>query len=225
MGSFQSKIYSQTALFQLSMMALIFLPAWSLNYWQAWAYLIVFFGWVYFIDFYFLKHDRALLERRLKAGAKDEKEKSQKIIQSIASLCFIALFVVSGLDHHFHWSYMPNYLNVVGAAGVFFGFLIIFFVFKENSFTSGVIEIDQEQKVIDTGPYAHVRHPMYTGGILMVIATAFTLGSYWALIPSLFLTIAIVVRLLDEEKFLSQKLNGYPEYLRKVRYRLVPGFW
>jgi protein-S-isoprenylcysteine O-methyltransferase Ste14 len=225
MDTFQSKIYSQTALFQLSMMALIFLPAWSLNYWQAWTYLLVFFGWVYFIDFYFLKHDRALLERRLKAGAKDEKEKTQKIIQSLASICFITLFVVSGFDHHFHWSQMLIYMNVVGDAGVFLGFLIIFIVFKENSFTSSIIEIDKEQKLVDTGPYAHVRHPMYSGGILLVVFTAFALGSYWALIPSLLLGVAIVVRLLDEEKFLSINLNGYKEYIAKVRYRLVPGLW
>ena len=225
MDQLKSKVLSQSAIFIIVMAILIFLPAWTINFLQAWIYLLIFSGWVFFIDFYFLKKDRALLERRMKAGAANEKEKSQKIIQSVASICFISLYVVSGFDYHFRWSQVPIYLIIVSDVLVFIGFLIIFFVFKENSFTSGIIEIDQEQKLIDTGPYALVRHPMYSGALLMILFSALALESYWALIAAFLLTIMIVIRLLDEEKFLGLNLPGYNEYRNKVRYRLIPGIW
>jgi len=105
------------------------------------------------------------------------------------------------------------------------GYLLVARVFRENSYTSRIVEVDTGQKVISTGPYAVVRHPMYTGVLVMYGFTPLALGSYWALIASFFLVIIIILRLLSEEKFLSQSLEGYREYLQKVRYRIIPGIW
>lgn len=203
----------------------IFLPAWTINYLQGWAYLLTFAVSVILITIYLFKNDTNLLERRLKAGAADEQEKSQKTIQSLAGVFFCLIFVVSGLDYRFHWSNIPMHISIAANAFVALGFFIVFLVFKENSYTSGVIEVSDDQKVISTGPYGIVRHPMYSGAILMLLFSPIALGSYWAVLCVLALSLVIVARLLDEEKFLSKNLPGYNEYCRKVHYRLIPFIW
>jgi len=203
----------------------LFFSAGTLNYWQAWVYIAIFFISAGTITLYLLTKDIALLQRRLTAGPGGEKEKTQKVIQSIAQLAFIAFYVVSGFDHRYGWSNVPKSAVVAGDILVAFGFYIVFMVFKENTFTSATIEVDDEQKVISTGPYGIVRHPMYSGALIMLIGTPITLGSWWALIAFIFITVVIVWRLLDEEKFLSANLNGYTEYCSKVRSRLIPGIF
>src|SRR5258708_2940911 len=148
---------------------LLFLPAWSSNFWQAWAFLFVFSASALVITLYFLKRDPRLIERRLKAGPAAEREKSQKIIQAFAGVLFTSTFVIAGLDHHFRWSNVPAVFVIVGDLFVAVAFALIFLVFKENSFTSGIIEVDDEQTVISTGPYRIVRHPMYSGALLMCL--------------------------------------------------------
>jgi protein-S-isoprenylcysteine O-methyltransferase Ste14 len=140
--------------------ALLFLPAWTLDYWQAWIFLSVFSASVLMITLYLMKKDPKLLERRVNAGPGAEKEKSQKIIQFVASIAFVAIFVLSAVDHRLMWSAVPWCVSVTGDVLVALGLLIVFFVFKENTFTSAVIEVDSEEKVISTGPYALVRHSM-----------------------------------------------------------------
>jgi protein-S-isoprenylcysteine O-methyltransferase Ste14 len=204
---------------------LLFISAGTVQYWQAWIYLFAFMAPSTLITFYFLKRDPSLIERRLKSGPSAEKEKSQKIIQTFASLSFVLLMVVPALDHRFHWSDVPLPLVILSDIFVVLGFLEVFFVFKENSYTSATIETSDGQTVISTGPYRVIRHPMYAGALLMLLFTPPALGSYWGLPAFLPIFLVVVARLLDEEKFLSTNLPGYEEYRRKTRYRLIPGVW
>jgi protein-S-isoprenylcysteine O-methyltransferase Ste14 len=209
----------------IGLAVLLFLPAWTFDYWQAWIFLSVFSGSVLVITVYLIKRDPQLLERRINAGPSAEKERSQKVIQTLALIAFIAVFVFSAVDHRFAWSRVPPYTVAAGDILVMLGLLIIFLVFKENTFTSAVIEIATEQKVISTGPYAFVRHPMYIGALVMLLGVPLALGSWWGLLTIIPITLVIVWRLLDEEQFLTKKLSGYPAYRSKVRYRLVPFIW
>jgi len=209
----------------ISLAASLFLPAWTLYYWQAWIFLGVFSVSVLAITIYLMKKDPKLLERRVNAGPGAEKEKSQKIIQFLASIAFIAVIVFPAIDHRFAWSRMPPYAVAAGDILVALGLLVIFFVFKENTFTSAIIEVGTEQKIISTGPYAFVRHPMYTGGLIMLLGVPIALGSWWGLFTIIPITLVIIWRLLDEEKFLAKNLSGYSEYQNKVRYRLLPFIW
>ena len=205
--------------------ALLFLPACSLRYWQAWVYLATYLAASLAITLFLWKNDRRLLERRLRAGPSAEKERFQKWLQAVASLLFCGVFLVSGFDWRLHWSSVPSWLAVSGDLAVLLAFFVVFRVFRENTFTSGIIEVDPGQTVVTTGPYAFVRHPMYAGGTLLLVATPLALGSYWASLPVAPLLAVIVARLLHEERYLSANLAGYSAYRAKVRYRLFPGVW
>lgn len=211
--------------FLIILAVFLFLPAWTLRYWQAWIFLSVFSACALATSLYVMKNDPKLLERRMKAGPGDEKERSQRIIQLFATFAFIAAIVFPALDHRFAWSTLPLSGVIAGDGLVALGFLIVFFVFRENSFASGVIEVNAEQKVVATGPYAMVRHPMYSGALIMMFGVPLALGSRWGLLLIIPIALAIVWRLLDEEAFLAKKLPGYTEYQKKVRYRLLPGIW
>ncbi len=207
------------------MAAALFLPAWTLNYWQAWVFLAVFFIAVLIITVYLIKRDPGLLERRVKAGSAAETRRSQKIIQFLAAIAFILIFILSALDHRFAWSVLPGYVVVVGDLLVASGLLFVFFVFRENSYASATIEVATEQRLIATGPYAIVRHPMYTGAFIMLAGVPLALGSWWGLLAVIPIIVVIILRLLDEEKFLQTNLAGYSDYLSKVKYRLLPFIW
>src|SRR5262249_25003054 len=155
----------------------------TLHYWQAWLYLGVFIGASVLHTLYLMKHDLALLQRRLKGGPTAEKERAQQIILLCTSIGVIALLVVPALGHLFVWSFAPIFVVIVGNVLIAAGYYIIFLVFKENTFTSATIEIAEDQKVISTGPYAVVRHPMYAGGLLYLLGMPLALGSYWGLLP------------------------------------------
>jgi len=200
---------------------ILFLSAWTVNYWQAWVFLAAFFIPVILL----IKHDKQLLERRLSGGPKAEKQHRQKTIQGFASIFSIGLILLPGFDHRFHWSHVPVFLVLTSNAVIMLAFLIIHYVFKGNSFASAIIEVDKDQSVISTELYGIVRHPMYSGAIILFVFTPFALGSFWALPFVLPLLIVIMARLMDEEKYLKKNLNGYEEYCRKVRYRLIPFIW
>lgn len=202
---------------------LLFVPAGTVRYWQAWAYLGVFFGASFLITLSLMKKDPALLQRRMSGGPMAEKEKTQKIIMSFASAGYIALLVVPALDHRFHWSSVPPAAVLAGDILTALSFFLVFLVFQENTFTSAIIEIAEGQKVISTGPYALVRHPMYAGGLLLLFVAPLALGSYWGLLAFFAVLPSILWRLLDEEKFLAKNLPGYVGYCTKVRWRLIPG--
>ncbi len=203
----------------------LFLPVWSLNYWQAWTYWVIFVVCVTAISLYFMKKDLNLIASRLKTGPTAEKEKSQKLANSFISIFFILLILIPPFDHRFHWSNVPPYLVITGDVFVVLGLLIVFLVFKENSFTSATIEVSKEQKVVYTGPYGVVRHPMYAGALLMLFFTPLALGSFWGLLASIPMFLVITLRIVEEEKFLTKNLFGYTEYCKKVRHRLIPFIW
>jgi protein-S-isoprenylcysteine O-methyltransferase Ste14 len=210
--------------FLIAVMGLVlFVPAWTLRYWQAWVYLALFAISVGAITVYLMRNDRALLERRTSAGPGAEKENTQKAIQFFAQFAFLAVFLVPALDHRFSWSNVPIYAVIVGNASAALGLYIVFRVFKENTFTSATIVVHKEQKLISSGPYALVRHPMYSGAFIMLIGTPIALGSWWGLLALIPIAGAIIWRLFDEEKFLAKNLAGYAAYCTKVRWRLIPG--
>lgn len=203
----------------------VFVPAGTLRYWQGWACLASFFLPACLITVWVAKNDPALLERRIKAGPAAEKEIGQKIVQALAAVVFFADCAVPALDHRFNWSSVPNYSAIAGDAMMILGFAIVFAVFKENSYTSGIIEVAENQTVISTGPYALVRHPMYSGALVMLYGVPLALGSRVAELINVPMTAALIWRLLDEERFLVKNLNGYAEYRERVKYRLIPLMW
>lgn len=223
------KLLAQSILGLLFLVAVLglalFLSAGTLSYWQAWLYLAVWVACVLPITIYLFLKDPGLLSSRVQAGPVAETRKSQQVIQSFASLFFILLYIIAGLDQRFHWSTVPPILSIVSDLFVALGFYFVFLVFKENSFTSATIEVKESQKVISTGPYSLVRHPMYAGAFLLLLFTPTALGSWVALPFPIPLIFVIVIRLLDEEKFLSTSLEGYTAYRHKVRYRLIPYIW
>ncbi len=207
----------------LAMDLSIFPAAGTLRYWQAWVFLGVFWAAQFPIMLYLPRHDPALLQRRLRGGPWAEKERAQKIIVYLASVGFIALLVVPAFDRRFGWSAMPLYVVILGDALVALGFFIVFLVFRENTFTSATVEVTRDQRVISTGPYAAVRHPMYAGASLYLIGMPLALGSCWGLLVLVPLIPVLVWRLVDEEKLLAKDLPGYTEYQRRMRSRLIPG--
>jgi protein-S-isoprenylcysteine O-methyltransferase Ste14 len=225
MSSLNTKAWLGLIFLAVAMGILLFVPAGTVHYWQAWAYLSIFLGASLLITLYLMKKDPALLKRRLSAGPTAEKERTQKIIMLFASIGFITLLIVPALDYRFGWSTVPLYGVIVGDTLVAVGFYIIFLVYKVNTFTSATIEVAENQKVVSTGPYALVRHPMYAGGLLYCLGTPLALGSYWGLLALLAMTPVLLWRLFDEERFLSKNLLGYAEYCARVRWRLIPGIF
>ena len=204
---------------------LLFISAGTVRYWQAWVYLSIFFAASALTTVFLMRTDPALLERRMSGGPTAEKRPIQQVIMLFTSLGFIALLVVPALDRRLVWSTVPLYGVVVGDALVAVGFYFIFLVYKENTFTSATIEVAADQKVISTGPYATVRHPMYASGLLYLLGTPLALGSFWGLVPLAGMLPFLIWRLFDEERFLSRNLPGYTEYRTRVRHRLIPRIW
>jgi protein-S-isoprenylcysteine O-methyltransferase Ste14 len=225
MKSLYTKALLSLVALTVSMGLLLFAPAGTRQYWQAWVYLAIFTGASLLTTLYLAKKDPALLKRRMSGGPTAEKEPAQKVIMLFASIGFIGLLVVPALDHRFAWSKVSLPVVVAGDVLVAIGFYFVFLVYKENTFTSATIEVVENQKVISTGPYALVRHPMYASALLYLVGTPLALGSYWGLLPLLFVTSFLIWRLFDEEKFLAENLSGYTKYQRLVPHRLVPYIW
>jgi len=172
-----------------------------------------------------MREDPALLERRMSGGPTAEKRPVQKFIMLWTSAGFIALLVVPALDWRFGWSSVPLHVILAGDLLVAVGFYGIFLVYRENTFTSATIEIAADQRVISTGPYAVVRHPMYASALLYLAGTPLALASYWGLVPLAATLPFLIWRLLDEETFLARNLPGYTDYQKRVRHHLIPHIW
>jgi len=209
----------------VAMALLLFVPAGTVHYWHAWIYLAVFFGASGVITLYLMRKDPALLERRLRGGLAAEKKRTQKIIMLFVSIGFIALLVVPGFDYRYGWSRVPLYVVIAGDLLTALGFFVTFLVYKANTFAFATIQVTAHQKVISTGPYAVLRHPMYAGGSLYLLGTPLALGSYWGLLPLAAMIPFLIWRLFDEERFLTENLPGYSDYCAKVRRRLIPGIF
>lgn len=217
----EAKAYRIPVIIALVIGIILFLPAGSLKYWEGWVYWLETFAMVTFFAAYFQKRDPALLARRNQFKEREP----QKGIVSVISFLSILSFLIPGLDYRFHWSVVPTWLIILSNAVVILGFVFIFFVFKQNSYASTIIQVEKEQQVISTGPYAIVRHPMYAATLLILLFTPLALGSYWALLGFLLFIPSNVMRLIEEEKVLLRDLPGYKDYCLKTRYRLIPLIW
>ncbi len=225
MNSLNGRALRSSVLGTIALAALLFVPAGTLHYWQAWVFMAIFIGATTGITVYLAIRDPALLERRMKAGPVAEGETTQKIIMGIAMTGFLAAIVVPALDHRFGWSAVPVGLALFGDALIALGFLFVFFVLRTNTYGASTIQIAEGQTVISTGPYAMVRHPMYAGALALLAGVPLALGSWWGLLPLMVLLPALIWRLLDEERFLIGNLPGYAEYRKQVRQRLLPFIW
>ena len=212
-------------IFLIFMAALLFAPAGTLRYWQAWLFLAVFVGCTVPLGLYFLIHDPALVERRMKVGPAAEQEPVQKIAIGIVCAALLAMLIVSGFDRRWHWSNVPAWLSILAEIVIAASFVIFFYVMKQNSFAAATVRVERGQTVISTGLYGVVRHPMYMGTLPMMVALPLALGSWWALLLVVPILAALVWRLIDEERVLERDLPGYIEYCQRVRFRLVPGVW
>lgn len=216
------KIIERSLLGFVSIAAFIFLPAWTLKYWQAWLFLALIFIPMLGIIVYFLVNKPDFLARRLNMK---EKLPEQSTIIKISFIPLMLAFILPGFDVRLGWSNLPVWLVLLSDLFAFLAYGMVFLVFRENSFASRVVEVTEGQKVIDTGPYALVRHPMYLGSVVMYLFSPLALGSAWAVIPALFMIPVMVARIISEERLLNNELPGYSEYTQKVRYRLFPGIW
>jgi protein-S-isoprenylcysteine O-methyltransferase Ste14 len=210
----------------VAFLAIIFIPAWTLDYWQGWVFAGTLSVSSILVTIYMALHDKKLLESRLRAGPIAEKSSAQKIITAVGLLFFVGAVVIMVLDHRFGWSPpVPAYLSILGDALGVLGILIYFLVVRENHYAASTIEVVEGQTVVSTGPYAIVRHPMYAGAILVFVGTPLALGSWCGLLFTPLFFGWFAWRLLNEEQFLRTNLLGYEEYTRKVHYRLAPHIW
>lgn len=203
----------------------LFGPASTFNYPQAWIYLFVFNLSCALITAYIWKKNPPLFERRMRGRIRDEKEKKQRLIRLFMMIAFLGLLIVPAIDHRLGWSSVPLLVEIAGCTLSALGFYLFFVVLKTNSFASSTVEKSPDQRVISTGPYAIVRHPMYSGALVLFLGTPLALGSWTGLLMVIPSTIGILLRLIAEEQFLEINLPGYREYRQKVRYRLIPRLW
>jgi protein-S-isoprenylcysteine O-methyltransferase Ste14 len=205
--------------------ALVFGTAGTWDYWQGWAFLAVFTASTVAFTVYLARYDRPLLERRMKAGPQHEKERSQKIVVSLIMVTFFASIVLPILDRRYRLSPVPAWVSIVGDAIIALSFLSIFWVIKANSWAASNVRVETGQEVVDTGPYAYVRHPMYAGAVWLFVGIPLALGSWWSVGLLIPVSAVLLWRLLDEERILARDLPGYGEYMRRVKDRLIPHVW
>lgn len=204
---------------------LLFWPAGTLDYWQAWAFIAVFIAATMIPSIYLAVKDPAALRRRMKAGPTAETRAVQRVAIVGTVVSVVAVLVVSALDHRFGWSQVPTAVIVVGLVLVAFGLTLAQLVVIQNRYAAATITVEAEQKVVSTGLYGVVRHPMYVGALIMMAGTPLALDSYWGLVAVIPGLAVLALRIVDEENMLRDELDGYREYLEKVHYRLVPYVW
>ena len=204
------------------MSVLLFIPAGSVKFWNAWRFMGVLFIPMLFVIFYLIIRDPELLYKRMKTN---EREKIQKKVVLLTSVVFLSAFIIAGFDYRFGWSAVPVPLEILSALIVFIGYILFYMVMRQNSYASRVVEIQEKQKVIDTGLYGIVRHPMYFAAILMFMFMPLVLGSFFALIPLLIFPFQMSTRMKNEEEILEKGLEGYIQYKEKVRYKIIPFVW
>ena len=202
--------------------AMLFLPAWTLNYPGAWLFIFLLFLPMLIMGVVLFVKAPKLLEKRLD---NKEKEGTQKGVVALLGLVFPCGFILSALDFRYGWSRVPLWLTLTASALFLFGYAMYAEVMRENAYLSRTVEVQENQKVISTGLYGIVRHPMYLATLFMFLPLPLILGSFFGLIPFAIYPVIFVVRILNEEKVLTEGLHGYCEYKEKVRYRLIPFVW
>jgi protein-S-isoprenylcysteine O-methyltransferase Ste14 len=216
------KVYGRAILAVPALGAVLFIPAGTLAYWEAWLYMAILFIPMFIVFRYLLKHDPQLLERRMQMR---EREAAQQRIIKFSYLYFLIAFTLPGFDHRWGWSAVPPLVVIAASLVVLLGYGIFVLVLRENQYAARTVQVEQGQQVIRSGPYARVRHPMYLGVLLMYLASPLALGSYWATLPALLIIPLLVARILNEERVLVRELDGYEAYRQVTRYRLLPGVW
>lgn len=201
---------------------LIFLPAGTVGFSYGWLLMALLFVPMFIAGIVMLAKSPDFLKKRLDAK---EKQATQKGVVAVSGLMFIAGFVVAGLDYRFGWSQMPNWVTIVASVTFVLDYAMYAEVMRENAYLSRTIRVEEGQKVVDTGLYGVVRHPMYAVTIELFMMIPLILGSWWALMVFAVYPVAIVIRLKDEEALLTRELPGYAEYKQKVKWRLIPFIW
>ena len=204
---------------------MLFLPAGTFHYWQAWVFLAVFAFYTWIPSVYLVRKNPAALERRMHAGPLAETRTLQQIVSTVVFICFPAMLVVSALDHRFGWSQVPTTVTVVGDILVAVGLGVAMLVVAQNGYAAANITVESGQTLVSTGLYGLVRHPMYSGSVVMMVGVPLALDSYWGLVFVIPALVALALRIRDEEELLQQQLSGYREYEQQVHYRLVPFVW
>jgi protein-S-isoprenylcysteine O-methyltransferase Ste14 len=204
---------------------MLFLPAGTFDYWHAWVFLAVFALATWIPSVYLMRTNPAALERRMRAGPLAETRTLQRIVIAVMFICFPATFVVSALDHRFGWSSVPAGVSLVGDVLVAIGLGVAMVVVIQNGYAAANVTVEAGQTLVAKGLYGVVRHPMYTGNIILMVGIPLALGSYWGLVFLIPGLVVLALRIRDEEDLLTQELNGYREYAQRVHYRLVPYLW
>jgi protein-S-isoprenylcysteine O-methyltransferase Ste14 len=225
MSSLNTRAWISLVVLEVVLAIVLFVCAGTSRYWHGWVYLLLFFLMAGGITVDLMRRDPALLERRLKGGPAAEPRPLQRLLMLGVSVGFFGLIVIPALDFRYQWSVVPLAAVVTGDVLFVVGFLLIARVHRENTFTSATIGVAEGQRVISSGPYAIVRHPMYASALVYLAGTPLALGSYWGLLALLFMLPFLVWRLVDEEHLLVRELPGYADYRRQVRHRLVPFVW
>jgi protein-S-isoprenylcysteine O-methyltransferase Ste14 len=219
------RLATQTLLSLFVLGALLFLPAGTFNYWEAWVFIAVFIACNLPLTVWVAINDPQLLERRMRAGPTAEKEKSQKIIMTIVFLSLAVAVLVPALDRRFGWSDVPTSVVILGDALIALSYIGFYIVFKENTYGAATVRVEENQRVISTGPYAIVRHPMYAAALILMLGIPLALGSWLGLLAFVPGIPALVWRILDEERLLKRDLPGYAEYMQRAHFRLIPGLF
>ena len=203
-------------------MALLFIPAGTFGYWQAWLFIGILFIPMLIVGIVLMNCNPELLRKRLEAK---EKENEQKSVVAMSSLLFVAMFVIAGLNHRFDWWILPDWLVIAAAAIFLLGYAMYAEVMRENVWLSRAVEVQDNQQVVDTGLYGIVRHPMYSSTLILFLTMPLVLASLWSFVIMLLYVPVVVKRIQNEEMVLKQELRGYKEYIQRVHYRLVPFIW
>ena len=220
-----TRLATQSLLFLIVLGVLLFLPAGTFDYWQAWVFIAVFVACNLPLTIWVAINDPQLLERRMRAGPAAEKEKSQKIIVTIVLLSLAVAVLIPAFNRRFRWSDVPTSVVILGNALIAISYVGFYFVFRENTYGAATIRVEENQRVISTGPYALVRHPMYAAALVLMLGIPLALGSWWGLLAFAPGVPALVWRIIDEERLLKRDLPGYTEYMEKAPFRLIPGLF
>ncbi len=203
-------------------MALLFIPAGTLSYWQAWLFIGILFIPMLIVGIVLISHNPELLRKRLDAK---EKEGEQKSVVAMSSLLFLAMFVIAGLNYRLGWWILPEWLVITGAILFLLGYAMYAEVMRENVWLSRTVEVQNNQQVVDTGLYGIVRHPMYSATLILFLTMPLVLASPWSFVIMLLYVPVVVKRIHNEEMVLKQELGGYKEYIQRIRHRLIPLIW